>query len=170
MQPDRRFNGSGRKYQIQQLWDLHHEIIRLALLGWKHLEIARELGVTGATVSNCLNSEIGRRHLELMRNARDAESIDLATEIRNNAPRAFKLLMELMDDDTTATKERIAIAMDNLNRAGYMPPKVVEGHFIHAHLTRQEIDEIKSRARESGMMVLPSANEAEIVEIAEVAT
>lgn len=164
MQVDKRFSGSGRKYQIQALWDLHHEILRFALLGWKHIEIAKELGVTGATVSNCLNSEIGRRHLELMRNARDAESIDLATEIRNYAPKAFKLLTELMDNDTTATKERIAIAMDNLNRAGYMPPKVIEGHFVHAHLSRQEIDEIKSRARESGLMTLPEVVDAEIDE------
>ena len=150
---DSRFNGEGRKYQIQNLWDAHHEIIRLAVLGMKHVDIARELGITAVTVSTCLNSEVGRRQLALMRGARDAETVDLAVEIRRKAPIAFRLLQEYMENDDFDPKQRISIAMDTMDRAGYGAPRIVEGRMLHAHLTADDLNEIKQRARENSMMV-----------------
>jgi len=150
---DERFNGEGRRYQIQNLWDSHHEIIRLAVLGMKHVDIARELNITAVTVSICLNSEIGRRQLELMRGARDSETIDLAIEIRKKAPVAFRLLQEYMENDDFDPKQRISIAMDTMDRAGYGAPRIVEGRMLHAHLTADDLNEIKQRARENSMMI-----------------
>lgn len=150
---DNRFNGDGRRYQIQNLWDTHHEIIRLAVLGMKHVDIARELGVTAVTVSTCLNSEVGRRQLELMRGARDSETIDLAVEIRRKAPVAFRLLQEYMENSDFDPKQRIAIAMDTMDRAGYGAPRIVEGRMVHAHLTADDLNDIKQRARENSLMI-----------------
>ena len=56
-----------RKYQVTQMWDVHHEIVRLALLGMKHIEIASTLGVNPVTVSYTLRSPIVHRQLEQMR-------------------------------------------------------------------------------------------------------
>ena len=150
---DKRFNGDGRRYQIQNLWDIHHEVIRLAVLGMKHADIARELGITSVTVSTCLNSEVGRRHLATMRGARDAETLDLAVEIRRKAPVAFRLLQEYMENDDFDPKQRIAIAMDTMDRAGYGAPRIIEGRMVHAHLTADDLNEIKQRARENNMIV-----------------
>jgi len=150
---DTRFNGNGRKYQIQKLWDIHHEILRLLLLGWDKTEIARTLGVTPVMVSYTANSELAKRQLEVMRGARDSEALDLSVEIKRFAPEAFETLQAIMRDANTHEKHKIAIAMDALDRAGYAPPKVIEGRFMHAHFTAEEIEEMKKRSKESGQVV-----------------
>ena len=158
---DERFNTSGRKYQIQSLWDVHHEILRLAVLGWKPVNIAKELSITPATVSNCLNGELGRRQLELMRGARDAETIDLAIEIRKNAPVAYKVLMEYLENPNFDPRQRITIAMDQLDRAGFAAPKVIETRGTHLYLTADDIKEIKQRAMDNNMAIdVPMLEEA----------
>ena len=145
--PDQRFNEEGRKYQIQQLWQRQHEILGLALLGAESKEISELLSVTPATVSNCLNSEIGRQQLEIMRGARDADTIDLSKEIRTHAPAALAVLVRVLNDPAPVDeKNQIKVAMDLLDRSGYSAPKYVYGQFAHAHLSAADIDEIKERA------------------------
>jgi predicted transcriptional regulator len=158
---DRRFNPHGRKYQIQKLWDIHHEILRLLLLGWDKTKIAETLGVTPVMVSYTANSELVKRRLEVMRGARDAEALDLSVEIKRFAPEAFQLLQQIMKE-SQSEKNKIAIAMDMLDRAGYAPPKIIEGKFMHAHFTADEIEEMKKRAKESGQVI-----EGEIAESAQ---
>ena len=149
---DSRFNGNGRKYQVQKLWNIHHEILRLLLLGRTQKEIADELGVTTVMVSYTANSELVKRQLDIMRGARDAQALDLAVEIKRFAPEAFETLQYVMRN-TDNEKNKIAIAMDSLDRAGYMPPKVIEGRFVHAHFTAEEIEDMKKRVKESGQVV-----------------
>lgn len=156
---DTRFNNEGRKYQIQKLWGIHHEILRLLLLGRTHREIADELGVTTVMVSYTANSELVKRQLEVMNGARDAQALNLAVEIKRFAPEAFELLQSIMREPSTSDKHKIAIAMDAMDRAGYAPPKVVEGRFVHAHFTAEEIEEMKRRAKESNQVI-----EGELVE------
>jgi len=150
---DTRFNGNGRKYQIQKLWDIHHEICRLLLLGWKREKIAETLGVTPVMVSYTANSELAKRQLEIMRGSRDAQALDLSVEIKRFAPEAFEMLQTIARDSETSVKHKIAIAMDVLDRAGYAAPKVIEGKFMHAHFTAEEVEEMKKRAKESGQVI-----------------
>ena len=66
-----KLEGTHRKYQVEQMWDVHHEVVRLALTGMKHVEIAEFLGVSPVTVSYTLRSPIVMRQLEQMRAVRD---------------------------------------------------------------------------------------------------
>lgn len=150
---DKRFNTNGRGYQIQKLWSLHHEICRLLLLGWTHKKIADELRVTPVMISYTANSELVKRQLEIMRGARDAEAFDLSVEIKRFAPEAFETLQTIMRDVNTHEKHKIAIAMDALDRAGYAPPKIIEGRFLHGHFTAEEIEDMKKRSKESGQVI-----------------
>ena len=47
-----------RKYQVEQMWDIHHEVVRLALIGMKSVDIADHLGITPVMVSYTLRSPI----------------------------------------------------------------------------------------------------------------
>ncbi|MDI6785109.1 MAG: hypothetical protein QMD92_00210 [bacterium] len=156
---DTRFNHEGRRYQIQRLWNIHYEIMRLALIGRKAADIARELGVTEVMVSYTLNSELAKRRMEIMRGVRDAEALDLSIEIKRFAPEAFKLLKKVLRE-SDSEKNKIVVALDVLDRAGYAPPKVIEGRFMHAHFTAEEIEEMKKRSKDSGQVVV----EGELVE------
>jgi hypothetical protein len=33
-----RLEGTHKKYQVEQLWDVHHQIIRMALTGMKYID------------------------------------------------------------------------------------------------------------------------------------
>lgn len=143
-------NPNGRKYQIQHMWSVHHEIARLALLGMKNVEIAKELGVTEATVGNCLGSELVKKQLMIMRGARDASTIDVAKRIQAMLPEALDVLDKILADENASKSVRVNIAQDLLDRGGYGAPKVIETRGFMAHLSGEDIERIKQRAKETG--------------------
>ena len=149
---DARFNPEGRKYQIKSIWDLHHEIMRLAVLGWKSTEIAQQLGCTPETVSNTLGSELVKRQLEVMRGARDSDTIDVLEEIKRLAPTALETIKGVMEDINSGARTRLTAAIDIMDRAGYAAPKVIEGRFTNVHLTVEEIEDIKRRAQSARLI------------------
>lgn len=143
---------NGRKYQIQHMWDLHHEICRLALLGMKHVEIAESLGVTPATVGNTLGSELVKKQMMIMRGARDASSVDVAKRIQEMLPEALEVLDTILKNENASASVRSNIAQDLLDRGGHGAPKVIETRGFMAHLSGEDIERIKQRAKESGKL------------------
>lgn len=148
--------GNAKRYEVQEMWQLHHEITRLALLGWKQAEIARKLSCTAATVSNVLNSRIVKDKLDMLRARRDASAVDVASAIQDLAPKAVSLMAMMIDveEETGAAKfpgitpnVQLAAARDLLDRAGYGAVKKLQTENVHAHLSMDEVEEIKSRAR-----------------------
>lgn len=138
-------NGA-RKYQITSLWERHHAILRLLALGYAPKQIADELGVTTATIGNVQHGELGKRQLSLLKSAADNEAINIAADIRRLAPVALERLEEILSDDNIEKSLVVKVATDLLDRAGHAAPKVVQGQFLHAHLTNDDIAELKLRA------------------------
>lgn len=158
-----RSKGTQRYYEVTDIWDRHHEMIRLMVLGWGNQEIASALGVTPQNVSDVRNSGIVRDRIAVLEAARDAATIDIAREIQEEAGASLNLLRDIRAGRIEASIGlRASIAKDLLDRAGYSPVKKIQGEIINAHLTREDLEEIKKRARsaatQQGVMV-----EAEIV-------
>lgn len=141
-----------RKYQIQELWDIHHEILRLLVIGWKPIDIAEHLGVTPTVVSYTRNSAIGRRHLGILEDSRDLEAVDVARRIQSLAPVAVDKLEEILKESENDNVVK-GVAQDLLDRAGYPAVKVIRGEHLHAYLSQKDIEEIKGRAKEIGLCV-----------------
>lgn len=131
-----------RKYQIEKLWDSHHEVTRLLLLGWKSRDIADHLGVSDAMVSYTKNSALVQRQLDIMRGARDAEVLDCAIEIKKRVGKALEVL-----DDTLALDSQPALrfkaAEAILDRE---VPKVNRFEGAVARLSAADLKELKDRA------------------------
>lgn len=144
---DRRRNPEGRQYQIRELRLMHHEILRLALLGLNNTDISTMLNITTVMVSNVLNSEIAKRQLEIMSGNRDADALAVREQIANMAPLALEVLEGIMMDENASDRNKITAAVDILDRGGYAAPKVIQGQFLTAHLTPADIQSIKDRAR-----------------------
>jgi predicted transcriptional regulator len=142
-----------QSYQIEQMWDVHHEIVRLALIGMKHVDIAGHLGVSPVMVSYTLRSPIVKEQLKNMQSARDLDAVDISQEIRALAPAAVKVLEELMESDLPNIK--LKSAQDILDRAGFAPIRMIQTANVHAHLTKDDIIDIKNRAKEIGLMMDP---------------
>jgi len=141
------------------MWERHHEIMRRIFLGQKNVDIARDLGITEATVSYTRNSKIVQDKLAIMQGARDAETIDLSKRIRDIAPKCLDLLEEAIDGrmDGILPGRRLREANLMMDRAGYGAVKTFRGEHLVRHLTDEDIEEIKQRAksvgRESGNIV-----------------
>jgi len=161
--PDRRRAPSGERksYDIKQLWQRSHEILRLALIVPKHKEIARILGISEATVSNTLNSELGRKKLSKMRMARDDETVDVAKRVAELLPKAIDTYEKILDGDPTITRMMKETADTiSMDIGGYRAPTKTQT--ANLYMTAEELVEFKKRgieaARNAGMIV-----EAELV-------
>jgi len=159
-EPDQRFKEDRKTFEVQKMWEVHHEIVRRLLLGQKGSHIARDLGVTPAMISYVRNSSVVKEKLEIMKGARDADTLDLAKRIRENAPIAIKLLEDVIEGEVqTATGESMEVplgmrakeANNMLSRAGYGPITNLKGQIAHGHFTKEDLDDIKSRARKDGI-------------------
>lgn len=153
-----------RKYQIKELWNRHEEINRRLLLGQKSKEIAKDLGISEATVSYTKNSKLAQKELGIMKAARDASSIDVAMQIKEIAPQALEILEEIMHGDETQQSLKAKVATDILDRAGYSPPKKVLGMTVHSHFTGDDIEKIKERAKMVGISNGNVVKDSEVID------
>lgn len=155
--PDSRKTNERKTFEVNEMWELHHEIVRRLVLGQKNSEIAKALNVTPVMVSYTRNSKVVRKQLDLMRGARDAETLDVAIRIRENAPEALALLEDIIEDhgETHGIALAARTAESMLDRGGYAAPKKLEG--VIAHFTKDEIEELKRQAveasRDAGMII-----------------
>jgi hypothetical protein len=145
-----RLPNTHNKYNIEQMWDIHHEIARLALIGMKQVDIANHLSISPVTVSYVLNSPIVERQMNQLKAVRDLEAIDISKEIKELAPKAIQVLEDLMDNELPNIK--LKAATDILDRAGYAAVKTLRTENLHAHFSSEEIADIRQRAREVGLL------------------
>jgi hypothetical protein len=153
-EPDGRRRLNGRKtYDVKKLWQNNHEIINLAVTGMKEKDIARALGCSIATVSNTLNSTLGKEKLALMRGTRDAETWDHAKQIMKVSKVCLDFLEDTMlkdGDDSAPLGLKVNISKHVLkDLSGLAAPTRIEGRMAHAHLTLDEIEELKRRGRQA---------------------
>jgi len=158
---DRRTKPATRKtFEVKKIWETHEEIIRRLLLGQKASLIAEQLGVSKAMVSYVRNSRVVKDKLTTMRAARDAETIDLAKEIRAKAPKALALLEKIVNGDIDAPITTRAREANNwLDRAGFSPVRNLQANVNVSHFTPQDIEEIKRRAVKHGFAQKSPLNE-----------
>lgn len=162
--------GIPRKYQIEGLWEKHHEIKRLELVGiTSNKVIAEALGVTPESVCAIRGSELYRRELQAASFAKDCAALDVARAIEEEGPKCLELLTAIRDNRVEVTGEpspitlRAHVAEDLLDRnAKSAKVRQVQGEFKHAHLVADTtISRIKERAREIGDFLAKSV-EAEV--------
>lgn len=162
---DARYSKGVRQQAPKNLRALHHEIIRLTLLGWKGTEVAKHLQVTPVTVSNCLASDKARNVLRLLTQKRTEASVDLQQLMLNNAPVVHDVLFDGIMDPDTPVSVRMKEAREYLGICGFVKPQKIQAQSIHAHLTLEEIKEIKaralSRARDAGLLFEEGSDEPE---------
>ena len=154
---DRRRNLNGRKYQPKQLNEKHHEILRLAMLGYSNVEIAERLSCTPATVSVVRNSGLGRQQASLLKAEAYHSAFETAKRIRELAPDAIEAIQQIMMNEELPANVRLSAAKDVLDRAGYAAPKQVNVSSTTLNLTGDDLEGLKAialqRAQANGMVI-----------------
>jgi len=169
---DKRRNPNGNQhYGIKELWNHHHEISRLLLLGYNNKKIASALGLTPQTISNVRNSPQMKRKLFLMSSARDNDAIEVADRIKALAPKAVRVFEEVME---TALEDDAFVTDKDLRRdaitsakivTDHAHPKEVKGEHIVGFVTMEQVREAKKRAIEGGAFAGDKIEDADFKEI-----
>lgn len=140
--------GEASSWSVSEAWEIHHEITRLLLLGFKNVEIAERLNISPQMVSNTRNSPIIQDKLALMRKARDIDIIDVSKSIKEFAPVALKLLKDVVSGEDEGIGASLALRVKTgesfLDRAGHGAINKVQAAV--AYLTKEDIDEMKEKA------------------------
>ena len=155
--PDKRFKPSYEKttFQVNEMWEIHHEIVRRLVLGQRPVNIAKALNVSNQMIAYVKNSPVVKNQIEIQRAARDADTIDISKRIRENAPTALKLLEDVIDGEVDGEKVtlglRVREAGNMLNRGGYAPVTNIKGQIDHTHYDAADIAAIKKAALDAGL-------------------
>ena len=133
---------------VGEMTELHHEICRRVLLGEKNVEIAKACRCTPQTVSNVRNSPIVKFRLRQMSEERDRRTIDMSAEVNARALRAFEIIDEALLDETGEVPLAMRLKEANLllDRKERIDGIGQRNFHLHAHLTMEDIEELKRRA------------------------
>ena len=160
------YKDSGEKYEIERLQEWHKEVLRLAVLGYRPVQIAEMTGYTKEHISTLFNSAVFQEQLIILQAARDDDSISVGKRIAALAPIALERVKEVLQDpihrvetnEKTGQVEikiddridpalKVRTAQDLLDRAGH---KAIDRK-ISVHMTKEDIDEIKQDAIQAGI-------------------
>ncbi len=149
---DNRFT-QRRRYNVQALWEKHHEIVRQVVMGRNNTDIASAIGCTPQTVSNVRNSPIAKEEIDRLSAGRDEAAVNIAQRIEDFAPIALNLIENIVrgKEPTASIGLRAKLASSQLARAGYGEVHKVQA--LHATLSRDDIQGIKDRARAAAQAV-----------------
>jgi len=144
-----------RKYQIQSIWDKHHEIKRLDLLGIAPKDIAARLGVNPQNICDIRGSELYKHEMAAARIARDCATFEVSRAIEEEGPKCLRLLTAIRDNRIDEIGEsaplplRAHICEDLLDRnAKSAKVRQIQGDFRHAHVVVDgTLERLKERAR-----------------------
>lgn len=138
---------------VGEMTELHHEICRQVLLGAKNVDIAKRLNCTPQTVSNVRNSPIVKHRLRELARERDRVAINFAAEVQARAGRAFEILDEALNDEVGEVPlgMRLKEANNILDRVERIEGIGQRNLHLHAHLTAEDIENLKKRALEVGL-------------------
>ena len=110
-----------RKIQLSQLWHEHREMIRLAVEGYKRPEIAAALKVTPQTVTNTLNCDLGRAHLETLQAERDAHTVSVSRRIADACVDAVATIEDIATGRQAGSpSDKVRASLALLDRGGAM--------------------------------------------------
>ena len=139
--------GRKKRYQIKELWSNHNEILRLKVLGVSNVRIAEIVGMAKETISLVLNSDIAIAKLKIMEGARDAETIEVAVEVKKMIPKALKIYEKIIENkDEKASLSLQKATADTIVKelGGYeAPKKIAVGHF-----SAEAVEGIKTRGKQ----------------------
>lgn len=144
-----------RQYNIQRLWDRTREVRRMILLGMGNKEISAAMAAQGVKlgpqqISNIRNSSIVRRELEILHGAKDADAVRLRDEVTQIAHKGALILDQMLENEETPEALKAKIATDMIKQA---LPQRTESIVGQVQLTKEDIEEIKQRAFQSGSMI-----------------
>lgn len=147
-EPDERRVEERKAPNIKGLWQRNHEIVNLSARGFKNVEIAEILNITPQTVSNTLNSDLGRLKISEIRLEKDQEAKKISEKIRVLTGRALDVYHQIFDDESgecTLKDKKDAADTVVLELSGLRAATKIQSSSINMNLTSEELKTFKER-------------------------
>lgn len=163
--PDKRRSVNGNKnYALMELKNIHFEMARLLALGLKHVDVAKQLGVSPQTISNAANTPIMQRtiaRLQIKRN-QDVEEHNPTKRIDEMVGKAIDAMEDILDGvaDPKLANTQLSTANSILDRSTKVGPVPRNVNIRKEAPASQYIEELRKMAIEQGII-----EEAEIIEL-----
>lgn len=136
-----------RPQGIKKLQQIHHEVLNLAALGTKPKDIATMLGVSTGMVDYTVNGALGQEKLALIRGARDADTVDLAEQIRQVGPVAIARVRQVIEDANATNADALRAAFGMLDRIPETAvTKRIQSDSRNMHFTPEDIKRMQEEA------------------------
>lgn len=143
-------------YQLKKVKSIHRRIAEKVAIGMKDKDIAQVHGVSAQMVRYTRNDPMVKQYLGMVEGAIAADVLAVQEEIIELAPYALRVIEQIMLDNGTPAKLRLDAARDLLDRAGLGGVKKV-AHQNTDMLHKADIDEIKARAKQAGIVSISDA-------------
>lgn len=145
----------------------HKKVILMYASGMRIVDIAKEIGFHVQTVTRIVNSELGQQMIAKIYEETAHSAVHVKQILDTAAPMAARNLVRIIDgQEPASTKELLDASKDLLDRAGF--GKVQKTQSVVAHLTGDDIEAIKTRARaakqlttEDGSLIEPDGSETD---------
>ena len=126
---------------LKELKAQHRNIIQLAFNGYKRNEIAEQLDIAPQTVSNVLNSPLGKAYLNGLSDKIKETTIDVRRELVSMNKDALNTLKELLTPKAKIPASvKLGAAKDILDRTGYKPTDKIDIDHTFSHKTDEELE------------------------------
>jgi len=138
-----------RKYNISNIWSVHREILRRHFVGQKAAEIAKDLSISKQTVSNTINSPLGKEILEALHQGADRSSEDIQARIKELAPEALDVVEGILTNEGEPSKLRSGLALKVLGLAGYVEPQKIQAQVGVGLISQDDISRMKASVQDA---------------------
>jgi len=126
---------------LKELKAHHRNIIQMSFNGFRAPEIAERLGITTITVSNVLNSPLGKAYLNGLHDKITKATIDVRKELISMNKDALATLSRLLQSkEKIPAAVQLGAAKDVLDRSGFKAPDQLNIDMIFQNKSDAEID------------------------------
>ena len=141
-----------RKYTLENLFERHQEIVRLKSLGYSNEKIAKNLEISPTTVSYTLASPISIGLRQEIQTRKNEQAATINERIASLSSEAVDYMQQVLagDIETASPALRVKVCEAVLDRSGHAKVSVSHTTNLNAHLTAEEIAEIRERSLKAG--------------------
>lgn len=126
------------RQQLNKIQPVHRHMMRLLLRNFEHSEIAVKLGLSQATVTRTINSDLFQREFARLQSLADERVITEVTDHRSKIEEltgvALANIERMLKDPFTGEKLVADLSWDLLDRGGYKAPEVHNNNNVNVNI------------------------------------
>ncbi len=150
--PKNSVTGPNGEWELSKLRAVHHKMITLHVMGWQNGKIAEHLGITAQTVSNTINSDLGKAEILVEMERMRGDRADVVGIFKQAAGDIATEMVGMVLDRDTKEDVRARIGLGIMDRIGVGPIRTNVN--VDRTFTKEDLEEVMRNAREGGMVVI----------------